>query len=429
MPTRHIIAVTLLVSWAGFTNFARAQQAPTPEDRIAALERRVELLSRQNENQQFGQIFGSLEGEGRYGMGTAASKVYGATQGVSVGGYGEALYQNKEGDQVAESDFLRAVLYFGYKYSENWVFNSEIEIEHASTGQDGETSVEFAYLDYLHHDAFNLRAGLLLVPVGLLNELHEPTAFLGTRRPDVESRIIPTTWRSNGIGAFGDATDWLSYKAYLVTGFDGIGFGSSGLRGGRQKGSKSKADDFAGVLRLDATPTDNLRLGGSVYYGDSGQDLDISVATTIAELHADWHWQGITLRALGVLATVDDVAALNRLRAAGDSEDGVAPPDSEIDSAGEKLGGWYVEAGYDLLNRRESGEKSLTPFVRYEQYDTQRDVPGGFKRSGQNDVTVTTAGLNFKPIDEIVFKADYQFYDDKADALDNQFNLSMGYVF
>ena len=172
-------------------------------------------------------------------MGPAASKIYAVEQGLSIGGYGETIYNHFEAAGKSDQfDNLRAVLYFGYKYNDKWVLNTEIEIEHGSTSKDGSVSSEFAYLDYLASDALNFRAGLMLVPVGLVNELHEPTVFLGARRPDVENRIIPSTWRENGVGIFGELAEGLTYKAYVVNGLKGENFSGKGLRGGRQKGPK-----------------------------------------------------------------------------------------------------------------------------------------------------------------------------------------------
>jgi len=257
--------------------------------------------------------------------------------------------------------------------------------------------------------------------MGLLNELHEPTTFLSARRPDVESRIIPSTWRENGAGVFGDVAGF-SYKAYVVNGFDAEGFTAAGLRGGRQKGSKAEADDLAGVARLDYTALPGVVVGGSVYRGDSGQDLDIDVGTSIWEIHADWKWRGLSVRALGAVAEVDDAAALTALLA---EEGGTASPDP----VGERMTGWYVEAGYDVLSLVRPGEASLSPFVRYEEYNTQDEVPSGYAASGKNDVTVTTVGVNFKPIAQVVLKGDYQFYDAEAGNPSDQWNLAMGYVF
>ena len=395
------------------------------DKKIAELERKIDALSKSVEQQTFVDVFIPV-GESKWGLGEAASKIYHAEHGVSIGGYGEAVYQNFDGDETDQADFLRGVLYFGYKYDEKWVFNSEIEFEHASTSEGGSASVEFAWLDYLWRPELNFRAGLLLVPVGLVNELHEPVAFLGARRPDIENRIIPTTWRENGVGVFGESGP-VSYKAYLVNGLKGEGFGPKGLRGGRQKGSEALAEDLAGVLRVDVEPTTGLSIGGSMYYGDSGQDLDIGLTTEIYEAHVDYRWKGLSFRALGVVAQLDDVAELNRILAGGD--DGMTPADNEIDSVGEVLEGWYAEIGFDVLSASDSGEKALTPFVRYEQYDTQVDIPAGFSSSEKYDVEVLTVGLSFQPIDEIVFKADYQMYDDAVDANPDQFNLGMGYVF
>jgi len=183
------------------------------------------------------------------------------------------------------------------------------------------------------------------------------------------------------------------------------------------------------VLRLDVTPWPGMVIGGSLYYGDSGQDLEASVSTEIYEAHADWKHKGFSLRALGTVAHLDDVAELNRIISADATATGVPLPDSDIDSIGEEMWGWYIEAGFDVFSLLDKGEQALTPFIRYEQLDTQSDIPSGFEASGKNDIEIITLGLNFKPRDEIVFKADYQINDDEADSLDDQFNLAIGYVF
>ena len=116
----------------------------------------------------------------------------------------------------------------GYRFDDRFLFNAEIEIEHAN-----EISVEFAYVDYLLNDALTIRGGMVLVPLGLVNDFHEPTVFLGARRPQTERRIIPTTWRKNGVGVLGSAGP-IAYRAYLLNGLDATGFSAQGLRGGRQ---------------------------------------------------------------------------------------------------------------------------------------------------------------------------------------------------
>lgn len=403
---------------------ATGASAETTEERLAELERRIEVLGAELERERMGDVFLPAT-ESRYGLGPAASKIYAKEQGLSIGGYGEALYQNYDDDTPAEADFLRAILYVGHKFNDQWVLNTEFEFEHASTSEEGSVSVEFAYLDYLWKEAVNFRAGLVLVPMGFINEYHEPTTFFGARRPDIETVIIPSTWRENGVGVFGDVGDF-SYKAFVVNGLQGEDFGPNGLRGGRQKGSEALAEDLAGVVRLDWSGLPGLTLGVSGYYGGSGQDLEVPVDTLIAEAHAEWRWRGLTVRGLAVQAELDDVAALNRIRAADGDEPVV---DADIESVGETLSGWYVEAGYDVLNEVDRGELAVIPFVRYEQYDTQDAIPEGFRASGRYDVETVTLGLNVKPLDEIVFKAEYQMVDRADGSGVDQFNLGLGYIF
>jgi hypothetical protein len=230
------------------------QLAVQDSAQLAQLRRQIEALTREIEELRLGEEVVVAADTGLYGFGPAASKVYRTTQGVSIGGYGEALYENfsdltEDGNPSGKTDqidFLRAVFYFGYKFNDRLLFNSEIELEHASTSQSGSVSVEFAYLDYRATNLLGVRGGLVLIPMGFINELHEPPTFLGTERPETEQRIIPTTWRENGVGVFGEAGGFV-YRGYLVNGLDAVGGGSSkaagfsaaGLRGGRQKGSKA----------------------------------------------------------------------------------------------------------------------------------------------------------------------------------------------
>ena len=386
------------------------------EGRIAELERKIEVLAGEIEAMKIGEAATATASEN--GFGPAASKVYQAERGLSIGGYGEVLYQNFDSEQSSEIDLLRAVLYFGYKFDDKWLFNSEVEYEHGGE----EVEVEFAYIDYLWRPQASFRAGRLLIPMGFLNELHEPTVYLGARRPDVERFIIPTTWRENGFGLFGQAGP-LSYRTYVVAGFDASGFSAEGLREGRQEGIESKADDIGWVGRLDYSGLPGLLLGGSAYVGDSGQDLrsdagrKLAVGTRMIEGHLEWKWRGLEFRALGVQADLDDVAALNEALGLTGEE-----------SVGKKLQGYYVQLGYDLLAGR-GGEKALIPYARWESYDTQKEVPSGFLRNPVSDVDSLTLGVAFKPIDHIILKADYQDYDNGAKTGVDQFNVVLGYIF
>ncbi|MDX1584542.1 MAG: hypothetical protein R3338_13180, partial [Thermoanaerobaculia bacterium] len=279
-------------------------------EQLEELERRIEILTREIESLKIERGEPAEADEFDAGLGEAASKIYRSGTGFSWGGYGEMIYENYDSsrdDGVASGktdqiDFLRAIIYMGYKFNDWVLFNSEIEVEHAD-----EIFVEFAYLDFMLRPEANIRAGMLLLPVGLVNELHEPTAFLGAKRPFTESSIIPTTWRENGAGLYGEMGNF-SYRAYVVNGLRGESFSSSGLRGGRQKGSKALADDFAFAGRLDWAPVEGVMLGGSLYTGDSGQDLAVDASTQILELHADARLRGWWLRGLWADASVDDVA-------------------------------------------------------------------------------------------------------------------------
>lgn len=392
--------------------------------RLTELERRLEILAGEIEKMRIGEAAATAD-RSDYGLGPAASKIYRTERGLSIGGYGELLYQNfdSERDNGAASgrsdqfDLLRGIVYFGYKWNDRWLLNTEIEYEHAGS----EVSVEFAYIDYLWRPEMNVRAGLLLVPMGFINELHEPTVFLGARRPDIEQVIIPTTWRENGFGVFGDLGPF-TYRTYLVNGFRGAGFTAGGLRGGRQKGNQARAEDFAWVGRLDFTGAPGLLVGGSAYLGDSGQDVTLSgrsveVGTTIVEGHLEWRWRGLELRAMGVQADLDDVADLSTALGFTGNQ-----------SVGEKLQGYYLQLGYDLLAGR-GGERALIPYARWETYNTQDEVPSGFQANPANDVETLTLGLAVKPIEQLILKVDYQDVDNEAGTGIDQLNALLGYVF
>ncbi|HSK78635.1 MAG TPA: hypothetical protein VLQ45_19425 [Thermoanaerobaculia bacterium] len=390
--------------------------------RLAEIERRLEILAAEIEKTKIGEAAVSAD-ESDYGLGPAASKIYRTERGLSIGGYGEILYQkvDDERDNGTASgrkdqfDLLRGILYFGYKWNDRFLFNTEIEYEHAGE----EVAVEFAYLDYLWRPEANFRAGLVLLPMGFINELHEPTVFLGANRPQIERIIIPSTWRENGVGLFGEAGP-VSYRTYVVNGFDASGFASGGLRGGRQNGGQANAEDMAWVGRLDFTGVPGFLVGGSAYVGNSGQGLaggSVDVGTQILEGHLEWRWRGLELRALGVQADLDDVTALNAALGFTGNQ-----------SVGEKLTGHYLQLGYDVLAGR-GGESALIPYARWEIYNTQDEVPSGFLSNPANDVESLTLGLAYKPIEQLILKADYQDVDNEAGTGVDQLNVLLGYVF
>ena len=392
--------------------------------RIAELERQMEAVSRELERMRLGQDV-VVADSSVLGLGPAASRVYRIDQGVSIGGYGEILYENyaTEAEDGATAgpadrfDALRAIIYVGYKFSDRLLFNSEIEVEHGD-----EIFLEFAYVDYMLRDGLGVRAGLLLAPVGLVNELHEPSTYLGTERPLVETRIIPTTWRENGIGLFG-GTDAFAWRAYLMNSFDAAGFNGSGLRGGRQKGSTALSEDLGVAARLDYVAVPGLIVGGSSYVGETAQNRtdtsgeEIGGRTLIWEGHVDYKWRGWDLRALVAGSSVDQAAELNELNGLTGTE-----------GIGTRMLGWYGQAGYDVL-RSTGSTHQLIPYARYEQIDTQLETAAGFTANGVNDGSAVLLGVAWKPAPQVVAKVDYQLHSNAANTGVDQVNFQLGWLF
>lgn len=433
---------------------ARADEPPKPAEASASaptneeLARRIEALTQELESLKLGEVAapaekpaaeaGKTEGSPApekttvFGLGPGASKVYRVKSGLSIGGYGESVYQNFDAQtdsgaasgKTNEWDYLRAVLYVGWKFSPKFVLNTEIEYEHGSTGKGGEVSVEFATLDWLARKEVAVRAGLVLAPVGLVNEMHEPPTFLGARRPDVETAVLPSTWRMGGLGALGEVGP-VAYKLYVVESLYAKGFtASTGIRGGRQSGAKAKADDLAVTGRVDLVSVPGLLAGVSLFTGDTGQDLsvggvEVDARTTTFDVHAEYRIGGLWLRGLWATVSVDDADLVNQANGFTGSK-----------SVGERIEGWYLQAGYDV-GPLVTGKRSiaLTPFARYEELDTQKEVPDGYARDGANDRRIWTLGLDFKPLPQVSVKVDYQDYRNAAGSGVDQWNVALGYLF
>jgi len=414
---------SLVALWAGsaYADTAASERDLATADRIAELERQVRVLTDEVERARMDTAV-PAELESAYGYGPAASKVYGVASGLSIGGYGEAYYTayvGDKGDKQNTSDFLRAVLYFGYKFTDSIIFNSEIEIEHAD-----EIFLEFATLDFMLKDYANIKAGLMLLPIGWLNEYHEPPFFFGVNRPQVERFIIPTTWRANGVGLFGNFGEKVHYKLYAVNSLNGEKFTAAGLRGGRQKGSQALTEDIAVTGRLDFTPLPGMILGASFFVGDTGQNETgpggklPNAQLTLFDVHAQWQWKDLWLRGLYTMAFVDNAAELS-------AANGLAPTDNVAQTM---LGG-YAEIAYNIWGFLAESERSLQPFYRFEYYDTQFNVPTGAIRDKNDAVVSHTVGVQFEPIPNVVLKADYRNLTPAEGKLGDTFNLGIGYVF
>lgn len=448
-----VLKGVMLVAMIGLAGvvFTAPAAAEEPDKELKEIKKQIQVLTEEVERMKLGGAVEPLY-ESYSGLGPAASKVYGGAKGVSLGGYGELVYHNYQEDTMKDfADAYRFVVYAGYKYSDKVVLNTELEFEHggfknvggSETGvtpavansRTSEVYVEFMYLDFLVSKPLSFRTGLMLMPIGILNEYHEPTVYNGVLRPDVETNVIPTTWRDIGVMAYGEAGIF-KYNAAFMNGLRADRFnGSSWIRNGRQQGAEVNADGWAGVVRLNAAPMDGLNAGGTYYRGIAGhgrgKDTEPLGANEKAgkvslwEAHAEFKHKTVELKALYAKGTLEGNSALE-----------AAPPGG----VGKEVGGYYVEAAVDVLPHLTSGgDSSLTPFIRYEKYDTNKKVFNGYRDSRQQR-EVRTAGVSFKPNPYVVLKADYQWRDTgsrlangKGTNLDenkvDQLNLGIGFIF
>ncbi len=354
------------------------------------------------------------------GMGMGASKVHYQPKGLSIGGYGEFVYTNYADDRADVAEILRLVLYVGYRFSDRIVFNSEIEFEHGAR----EIGIELAYFDFKLLDPLQLRVGNVLLPVGFLNENHEPIFFYGVYRPFVDRVIIPTTWNQNGIGVYGDVGP-LRYKAYLVTGMNA--FGTEPLEAGTwvrnaRTGAFGPARTWAGVgsVNVDVGPA---TFGGSFYGGNAGQGKKDAAGATVSpwiligEVHALVAWKGLTARAIVAWGSLSEAGRVSEILGKA--------PEAYIGSAS---WGGYVEAGFDVLTLVGSS-MSLSPYLRFEALNTQSAVQGAGVLDPANDRRVITTGIDFKPIAQVVVKADWQQVKTMASQTLQQWDLGIGFVY
>jgi hypothetical protein len=411
--------------------------------KLGELERKVDVLTQEIEKLKLGETAEPAAEKSVSGFAPAASKVYFARPSkVSIGGYGEFTVtapskRKQNGDPSGlkkQADLRRAVLYVGYKFDDRFLFNSEIEFEHAGSGEGGETrgevAVEQAYLDYKAHENIGLRAGLVLVPLGLVNEVHEPTAFHGVNRPSVEQFIIPSTWRENGAGVFGDVGP-VSYRSYVMAGLHGKatddpktdGFTAlKGIRGGRTEGTNTSIEDLAWASRVDVTPVQGVKAGAGLYLAQADQgDLTASVPVTLWETHATAEYRGASVKALYAAGRIGNADSLDI--AQGYTNAG-------RDSVGSRFFGGYAEAAFDVLSVVDKAKgQSLSPFFRYERYDTQAKTPDAFAKNPANSRVEYTLGATYKPIQQIAVKLDQQWKLNQARTGVNQWNLGLAYIF
>lgn len=327
---------------------------------------------------------------------------------TSIGGYGELHYQNRSvenGEHKEEVDFHRFVLFFGHEFTDDLRFFSELELEHSISGdgQNGEIELEQAYLEYDLTEQASAKAGLFLVPVGILNETHEPDTFYGVERNEVERYIIPTTWWEAGIGGNYRFDNGVSVEAAVMSGLE-VGSNVS-IRGGRGKVSEQTARDPIIVGRVKYTGMPGLELAGTILHQTELAQSDPSVdlgSATLYETHAIYHHPvGPGTLGLKALYSRWEIDMIN------DNDDA------------QTQYGWYVEPSYRIPTSL--GDVGF--YGRYQKLDYY---------SGSNrEYDIWEGGANWWLHENVVLKATYIFKEnslvDNAD--ESGFDLGIGYSF
>jgi len=319
---------------------------------------------------------------------------------TSIGGYGELHYNNYE-DSDAKIDFHRFVLFFGHEFSDTVRFFSEFELEHsiAGEGKSGEVELEQAYVEVDINEATSSKVGLFLIPVGIINETHEPPTFYGVERNGVEKNIIPATWWEAGVAVNFKPAPGLSIDGAATSGLE-VGDDFK-IRSGRQKVAKANAENLAYTGRIKYTAITGLELAATLQYQtditQGGNNFEAPIDTadaTLLEAHAIYQVNNFTVRALYARWDIngDEAKALGR----------------------DEQTGWYVEPSYKF-------NEKVGVFARYSEYDNN---------AGNSDSTAvesTSVGVNYYIHENVVLKADYEDLGGAADS--TGFNLGFGYQF
>jgi hypothetical protein len=353
-----------------------------------------------------------------------------AQETTTVGGYGEIHYTNLRGRNTpAEVNLRRFVVYLAHSFNDRIAFRSELEVEDAKVeggAAGGEVALEQAFLDYRVSDALTLRTGLVLPPVGIVNETHEPPTFNGVDRPAFDHDVIPTTWREIGLGIVGKLpiADGWNYRLYVVNGLRANGFSDAeGIRGGRQEGREASFANPSLTGRVEwVRPAGGLRVGGSFWYGGTTAGDTLLGSGTfdapIALLSADARYDrgALALRAVVATVNVRDADTINALYGS---------------AVGSRVAGGYVEVAYNLLRlAAPATTQRLNAFARHERYDTQAAVPAGTTRDRGFARRITTLGLSYKPTWNTVFKGDYTLLRTAAGTGQGEaLRLGVGYQF
>ena len=356
-----------------------------------------------------------------------------------IGGYGEVHFNQALDGSVRNNgklDVHRIVMLFGYNFNEKTQFVTELEFEHVS-----EVYVEQAFLQHKINNALNFRGGLMLVPMGIINEYHEPTTFNGVERPLIDNVITPTTWREIGFGITGNILPAsLKYQAYVLNGFNGYDGaakinGKDGFRKGRQKGAESyiSSPNLAG--KIEYYGIRGLNLGVSGYFGNTQSTLynGIDNNNDAALAKADSSVVGLSMLGVDARYSISGLQLTGQFYYAGISNseqyNKFTASNGKLNDVGSAMIGYYVEAGYNVL-RSVNTDLGLVPFVRYEFLDTHQSVENSITKNLAYEKTAITTGLTLALAKGAVVKTDLQFLKNAAtDTYTTTFNAGIGIMF
>jgi hypothetical protein len=344
---------------------------------------------------------------------------------TDLSGYMDFHYTKPE-FQDGQLDFHRFVLLVTHQFSDRIRFVSELEIEHAfveGLEEAGEIELEQAYLDFLLSRSFNVRAGMLLMPVGIVNERHEPPNFYGVERPLVDTVILPTTWFEAGAGVHGEVGRGWRYRAYLTAPLDASQFSADeGVRNGRQKGSRTNVGRAAVTGRVEYVGIRGFTSGASFWTGSSGFAFRPRFDVPVRVVEADVRYSRDRLELRGQFARVG-ISGADDLNDAMFRQSGVNP------NIARELRGSYVEAGYRIVSGRPFGD--IGAFVRYENFDTQFRMPDGYVPLEEFDRDAWVVGATYWPEPDIAVKMDYVRQRNRSALVGapNSFNVGLGWWF
>lgn len=399
------------------------------------------------------------------GLAKAASKIFYSEKPWSISGFGEISYVNRndipkgmdDDIELSYNNLYRFSTFFGYRFTDKIIWNSEVMVEYLQdpVGNDHFELILEAFLDFTIHKSFNIRTGLYPLNLGYINNNDEPVMFGSVNRSDVERIIVPSTWVGLGISSYGIITPSLNYATGITQGLDGSHFLSgSFIRQGREPRFDSEAfSTYSYNGQLNFTGIKNWTLSASMYIGQSGNNQTIQTsgeaktAEAIAQLYSAYaqyrvkNWEFMVLASNGFMSGTDDLFELTKM---GNGGVGQVMAKHNV--------GYLAEGSYDLLalfkNRTFLRKKNtlIDPkhakipfFVRYEYINTHKDYNKNLLANENANMVhfnsdIITIGMNFKPREEIAFKIDYQFRNNRATGEyaaqeGNLLELGIGFIF